>query len=151
MKVRRDPIHSCRDVDSEQTERHVTTEDESRSERIRNVKSEAVCTCVYVTEHLSQILIYQLPSSPGPVQYQVTASQSCVHPIAASSCPTVLPSGGSKISKRGCQPESVRELRQPIIWPKFATNCMKMKKIRPRGGVSIIKILHVDNLMYPNA
>ena len=48
-------------------EQNVRTEDESRSQRIRNVKSEAVCTCVYEIEHLSQILIYQLPSSPGPV------------------------------------------------------------------------------------
>ena len=27
--------------------------------------------------------------------------------------------------KEGCQ---------PIIWPTFAENCMKMKKIGPRGG-----------------
>ena len=38
----------------------------------------------------------------------------------------VITSCGSSISQRGCQP--VKE-RQRIIWPKFAENCMKMKKI----------------------
>ena len=35
-----------------------------------------------------------------------------------------FPRGGAN-PKEGCQ---------PIIWPKFAENCMKMKKIGPRGG-----------------
>ena len=46
-------------------------------------------------------------------------------------CYITISRGGSGISQRG---------RQPIIWPKFAKNCMKMNKIGSRGGC-VSKIL----------
>ena len=53
-------------------------------------------------------------------------------------------SGGSRIS-RG--PPTRRGWGgQPIIWPKFVENCMKMKKTVPRGGVhpNFYCVDHVD-------
>ena len=51
-------------------------------------------------------------------------------------------SGGSRISqsegaklKVGCQ---------PIIWPKFVENCMKMKEIGPRARDTRLKFYYVD-------
>ena len=41
-----------------------------------------------------------------------------------------FPRGGRQ-PERGCQ---------PIIWPKFAENCMKMKKIEPKGWDRVSKI-----------
>ena len=45
-------------------------------------------------------------------------------------------SGGSRISQRRGR-QAQRGGRQPIIWPIFPENCMKMKKFRARGGVRV--------------
>ena len=72
---------------------------------------------------------------------------------------TVQYSGGSRISQTGGrQPQ--RGGRQHTIWPIFPKNCMKMKKIWPRGGgraslrppldPPMIKLRHNDNQWYSN-
>ena len=57
-----------------------------------------------------------------------------------------FPEGGAPTSEGGG--------RQPIIWPIFPKNCMKMKKFWPRGGrplrptldppLCILNFLHVE-------
>ena len=46
---------------------------------------------------------------------------------------------GSRISQRGYQAQ--RRGYQPIIWPKFPENCMKMQKNRAGMGVGASNIL----------
>ena len=41
---------------------------------------------------------------------------------------------------------TIKWVRKPIFWPNFAKNCMKMKKIGPRGGVRP-KFYYVDQPM----
>ena len=43
----------------------------------------------------------------------------------------MITSGGSRISQRGRQSDRGSA---NLLWPKFIKNCMKMKKIGPRGG-----------------
>ena len=50
-------------------------------------------------------------------------------------------SDGSGISQGGTNPKGGR---QPIIWPKFPENCMKMKKIGPSKGGARPNYYYVD-------
>ena len=44
-------------------------------------------------------------------------------------------SGGSRISQTGEEYQAQRKRRQPVIWPNFVENCMKMKKIGTVEGI----------------
>ena len=51
-------------------------------------------------------------------------------------------SGGSRISQK--EGANLKVGSQPIIWPKFAENCMKMKEIGPERGGARPKFDYVD-------
>ena len=50
----------------------------------------------------------------------------------------LLNRGGSRIFERG---RHSRRGRQPIIWPIFPKNCMKMKTVWPGGGARFLRPL----------
>ena len=74
-------------------------------------------------------------SSGGPIISDEESSTQYRFPIPHSPKTTAC-SSGSRISRMEHQPE--KEGCQPIIWPKFAESCMKMKNLYRSGQTSKI-------------
>ena len=61
-----------------------------------------------------------------------------------------IPVADPAFPRGGCANPKGGGGRQPIIWPIFPENCMKMKKIWPRGGGARPLRPPLDPPLYPN-
>ena len=89
----------------------------------------------YTTHSLKTLLLTHLSRTKRSLEVKAT-----VHTLVGFDYPqlqfSVVDPG---FSRWGCQPLSLR--RKPIIWQHFGGNCMKMKKIEPRGFHIRIKVI----------